>query len=506
MNKGMGVALYVSLAFGACAREEEAVMDKTYLDSTLAGAWYDAKPSRLKAELDEYLRNAQVDADPSVFAVVVPHAGYAYSGPCAAVGAKALAARPDVHRVVVLGFSHRVRLSNRISVPARETHYRSPLGETPLDTAALAELLKNPLFADVPETRLGENSVEMQLPLLQAALEGRDWTLVPITLGQLDAGARGQAAEALRPLMDDRTALVVSSDFTHYGPNFGYVPFRTNVAENLRQLDGGAMEKILAGDPDGFAAYCEDTGATICGQDAIGVLLRMLPRPFRARELAYDTSGRRTGDFGNSVSYAALAFYRDGKARKPESPAKQGFSAADRKALLALARQTLEHAFKGRKPTSLQDLGVTPTPAMNATMGGFVTLTIDGDLRGCIGEIFPRRALAEVVFDHALDAAFNDPRFPPLAASELPKVRIEISALTPPAPVASYRDIEIGKHGMVLELGNRSAVFLPQVASEQGWDLATTLTHLSHKAGLRPDAWQDPRARFTVFEAIVFHE
>ena len=79
--------------------------------------------------------------------------------------------------------------------------------------------------------------------------------------------------------MDDRTALVVSSDFTHYGPNFGYVPFRTNVAENLRQLDGGAMEKILAGDPDGFAAYCEDTGATICGQDAIGVLLRMLPHP-----------------------------------------------------------------------------------------------------------------------------------------------------------------------------------------------------------------------------------
>ena len=110
------------------------------------------------------------------------------------------------------------------------------------------------------------------------------------------------------------------------------------------------------------------------------------------------------------------------------------------------------------------------------------------------------------MLDHALDAAFNDPRFPPLTAQELQKVRVEISALTPPVPVASYQDIEIGRHGMVLELDGRSAVFLPQVAPEQGWDLATTLTHLAYKAGLPGNAWQDPRARFTVFEAVVFHE
>ena len=110
------------------------------------------------------------------------------------------------------------------------------------------------------------------------------------------------------------------------------------------------------------------------------------------------------------------------------------------------------------------------------------------------------------MLDHAIDAAFNDPRFPPLTAKEFGKIRIEISALTPPKPVASYRDIEIGKHGMVLELGGRSAVFLPQVAPEQGWDLATTLTHLAYKAGLPGDAWRDARAKFTVFEAIVFHE
>ena len=508
MIKRAWMMIGLLLATGACAREEEVPMKTTCMESTLAGSWYDADPARLRAELEGYLRNAKVEADPSIFAVVVPHAGYAYSGPCAAAGLKALSARQDLARVVVIGFSHRVRLPNQASLPARETHYRSPLGETPLDVEAIAALMKNPLFTDRPETRRGENSVELQLPLLQVALAGRDWKLVPVTLGQLDDDVRGQVAEALGALMDGKTGFVVSSDFTHYGPNFGYVPFRTNVEANLRKLDGGAVEKILAGDADGFAAYCEETGATICGQDSIGVLLRMLPAKFAAREIAHDASGRSTGDWENSVSYESLAFYGDGRPAKQENAKaeKKALSTEEKKILLALARKAIQQALDGKTPSDPEDLGVDPTPAMKRKMGGFVTLTIDGDLRGCIGEIFPRRALADVVLDHALDAAFNDPRFPPLTAKEFPKIHVEISALTPPVPVASYRDIEIGRHGMVLELGGRSAVFLPQVAPEQGWDLATTLTHLSYKAGLPGNAWQDPRARFTVFEAVVFSE
>ncbi len=288
-------------------------MNPIFMESTLAGAWYEADPRRLKAELEEYLRRAEVKEEAGLFAVILPHAGYAYSGPCAAAGAKALAANPNVRRVVVLGFTHRVRLPNAISVPARETRYRSPLGETPLDTAAIRGLMEHPLVGDVPATRRGENSVEMELPLLQVALGGREWSLVPVTLGQLDDGPRAEAATALTALMDAETALVVSSDFTHFGPSFGYVPFRRDIAENLRRLDEGAMERILAGDAEGFAAYCDETGATICGQDSIGVLLRMLPRRFKARALAYDTSGRITGDYENSVSYAALGFYREGQ-------------------------------------------------------------------------------------------------------------------------------------------------------------------------------------------------
>lgn len=512
MNKNMLLWLWVALATSAGAREGDVAMNTPCMESPLAGAWYEANPARLRAELQGYLDAADVTPDPTIFAVIAPHAGYAYSGPCAAVAIKALAARPNLTRVVVVGFAHRVRLAGRASVPAQETCYRSPLGETPLAVESIAALLKNRMFVDKFATRQGENSVEMMLPLLQVALTGRDWQLLPITLGQLDARGLDEVAAALAPLLDGQTGFVFSSDFTHYGPSYGYVPFRTNVAGNLRKLDGGAVAQIMAGDADGFAAYCVETGATICGQDSIGVLLRMLPDQFTARELFHDTSGRRTGDFNNSVSYEAIGFYGEGPSgRRPAPPPAAPAAAAplpeaDQQALLRMAREAITRALAGRPPANAKALGVDLSPAMQRTMGGFVTLTIGGELRGCIGEIFPRRALADVVVERAQDAAFRDPRFPPLTKKEFAQVHIEISALTPPEPVASYRTIEIGRHGMVLELRGRSAVFLPQVAPEQGWDLATTLTHLAHKAGLPGNAWQDPQASFTVFEAVVFHE
>jgi AmmeMemoRadiSam system protein A len=142
---------------------------------------------------------------------------------------------------------------------------------------------------------------------------------------------------------------------------------------------------------------------------------------------------------------------------------------------------------------------------MRTVMGAFVTLHKRGQLRGCIGEIFPRRALVEAVAEQAINAAFHDPRFPRLHAGELDEIDIEISALTPPHPVESYDEIVIGRHGVVLEKNGRSAVFLPQVAPEQGWGLEETLTHLALKAGLASSDWKSG-CRFEVFEAIVFGE
>jgi AmmeMemoRadiSam system protein A len=176
---------------------------------------------------------------------------------------------------------------------------------------------------------------------------------------------------------------------------------------------------------------------------------------------------------------------------------------ATREWLTALARQMVDAAVRlgGAPRQEPEGIGA----GARQVMGGFVTLTLDGELRGCIGEIAPTREIWRVVREQAVNAALHDPRFPPLSPEEAPRVRIEISALTAPEPVASWREIVLGRHGIVLTKGARSAVFLPQVPGEQGWDLETTLRYLSRKAGLAADAWEHD-ARFQVFEADVFGE
>ncbi len=506
------------LATPGCRASEDRDMTEhtSFMESNLAGQWYSADGARLRRELDGYLRAAPMPSHPAM-AAVLPHAGFLYSGPCAAAGARALAAWTGLRRVILLGFTHHVELPGQISLPSRDTAYRSPLGTVPLDRAALDALAaaEPGLFVDIPVTRHGENSVELIVPLLQAALDGRRWTLVPLTLGQLDADDLDAAAHVIAPLLDGHTAVVASSDFTHYGDRFGYTPFRDDIPARLSALDHGAIAPILAHDAAAFDAYCRETSATICGQDPIGLLLRLLPPTATGRELAYDSSGARTGEYDSCVSYAALAFDAP-SASKPSgesSPSSESSSStslplapSDKHTLLTLARTVIDEALHGDALTELDDMSLPLTPALRERRGAFVTLNIDGELRGCIGEILPRRPLVRVVADHALSAAFEDPRFPPLTAAEWPSVRIEISALTPPRPVGSWRDIQIGRHGMTLSLHGRMAVFLPQVAPEQGWDLETTLTYLARKAGLPSDAWRDPACRFTVFEAEVFHE
>jgi AmmeMemoRadiSam system protein A len=215
-----------------------------------------------------------------------------------------------------------------------------------------------------------------------------------------------------------------------------------------------------------------------------------------------------TNDNTNSVSYLAIAFtgaWKKGEPVETQNANDATLSDNDKDQLLKLARGTLEYVFKNGKPPAPADLGIEITPGMEQIMGAFVTLKENGQLRGCIGEIIPARPLYKAVIAQAVNAAFNDSRFPQVEASELPLIEIEISALTPSKPVASYKDIVIGKHGMTLEKRGRRAVFLPQVAPEQGWGIDETLTHLATKAGLAPNDWKEG-ASFTVFEAIVFHE
>lgn len=175
----------------------------------------------------------------------------------------------------------------------------------------------------------------------------------------------------------------------------------------------------------------------------------------------------------------------------------------DSRKLLEFARKVIA-ASLSRSPLP----PMPEVPGIHTLGACFVTLHDDlGRLRGCIGNIQAVESLGDNIRHNAINAAFNDPRFPRLSSTdELNTLTLEISVLSAPEEIASSNDFIVGKHGIILSNHGRSAVFLPQVAPEQGWDRQTTLEHLALKAGLPHDSWREASARFYVFEAFVFSE
>jgi len=186
-----------------------------------------------------------------------------------------------------------------------------------------------------------------------------------------------------------------------------------------------------------------------------------------------------------------------------ENMSTQSYSEEEKKYLLNLARKTIEGKILRQKLKKEE-----PSESLMAKLSCFVTIhTKSGQLRGCIGNILPFEPLYYNVIHNAENAAFNDPRFMPISSlEELNKLNIEISVLTQPQTITDTSEITLGKHGIILKNKGRSAVFLPQVATEQNWDLTTTLNHLSLKAGLTKKEWQNDDAEFQIFEAIIFKE
>jgi AmmeMemoRadiSam system protein A len=187
--------------------------------------------------------------------------------------------------------------------------------------------------------------------------------------------------------------------------------------------------------------------------------------------------------------------------RPAPSRASDPLPAADRQTLLALARRTITRYLE----SGMLALGRPASPGVERAQGAFVTLRKKGALRGCIGQMTPSGPLRRVVGAMAFAAAFEDPRFPKVRAAEMKDIEIEISLLTPFREVASAAAIVTGRDGVLLQKGRSSAVFLPQVATEEGWGREELLEHLCAKAGLAGGCWQSG-AKLSTFQAEVFRE
>lgn len=479
--------------------------EKLVFYSPLAGRWYSNNPEELTKTLKDFLAAVpEQKTSGNVIALIQPHAGYSYSGAVAAYGIKAL--NTQVKRVVILGPSHTAGIRDVITIPTA-THIATVLGEIPIDQEFADKLRQHSFCKFIPRAHITEHSVDIQLPLLQMVL--KDFKIVPVVVGQLSDSSVSEIAAALMPLLDKNTIIIASSDFTHYGKDYGYTPFPQDgqTAKNLTALDQEAINAITKREYKQFSEYLDRTEATICGQAPIKLLLKMLPPDSKGELIKYDTSGRMTGDFERSVSYASIVFSGSWQTPADSGPddTAAALTDAEKSALLALAGKVISEQLNGNKTPSPEKLLADISPGLNENRGVFVTLRCNGKLRGCIGEILPSRPLYQAVAAQALNAAFKDWRFSPVTDDELEELEIEISVLTPPQTVDSYRDIVVGRDGVILLKAGCTAVFLPQVAPEQGWSRDEMLDNLALKAGLSANAWRDG-AKFKTFQANIFND
>ncbi len=481
--------------------------------ATVAGQFYEKNPARLKKDLKEYLQNiSETDFLPKeshIQAIIVPHAGFPYSGMTAGKTFH-LAGKHKYKRIVLIAPSHYVGFTG-LALPSYDV-CSTPIGDICVDQKSIAKL-KGRNFVKNDDAHIHEHSLEVELPFIQTLFPGIP--IMPFVCGQINVQIAQQMVETLLPFWNDETLWVISSDFTHYGRQFGYLPFKENIQENLKELDLGAVNKILDFDLEGFDEYLNKTGATICGRNPIMLMLAvsLLAKnntdiESKAKLVEYTTSGEITGDYNHTVSYAGIVVYTDnshkevGKMNAHES--NENYTEKQKQEILSLVRNTIRNKFEKSRNITVS----ATSDYLAEERSCFVTLhTKGGALRGCIGHIMAFEPLYDNLKRNAVNAAFQDPRFTPLkSVEELETLKIEVSVLTPAKKIPSYNDIILGKHGIILKNSSRNAVFLPQVAPEQGWDLPTTLSHLSMKAGLSANAWELPETQFEVFEAIVFGE
>ena len=283
---------------------------ETSRPATLAGTWYPGAAVELARLVDNYLdAGPPAGADTSTLPAgrplmgLAPHAGYAYSGPVAGRLFGALRGH-TVRRLMILAPNHRVPL-DRPALSGAAT-YATPLGLVPVDTAAVGRLAAGGALVVDDHAHRQEHAVEIQLPLVQRCWPGRCPAIIPILVPHLDEDRRARAAAALAAERDTETFLLVSTDLTHYGAAYGYVPFTHDVPASLERLDSGALLRVLAGDGRALLEYGRHTGITMCGLEAAALALACgLPDGFESALLGYARSGDRNGDYTMSVSYAA---------------------------------------------------------------------------------------------------------------------------------------------------------------------------------------------------------
>lgn len=440
----------------------------------VAGSFYPGEPRALAVELDDLLGGVP-HLEPRLGfpkALIVPHAGYVYSGEIAARAYDELApARGTVSRVILLGPAHRVSVRG-LAAPGADA-FATPLGNVPVDREALRTVQDMPQVVTSDAAHAPEHCLEVQLPFLQKVLGA--FTLVPFAVGT--ASVR-EVAEVIERLWGGpETLIVVSTDLSHYHPY-----------REAKRIDGATLERVRS-----FATDIDHEEA--CGATPLNGLLSVAKkRQMSVQLLAACNSGDTAGGKGQVVGYGALAL-RQG----------EGVSQADAgSTLLSIARGSIEAEINKKTMVAPEDRWLAQGGA------SFVTLMCAGSLRGCIGSLEAVRPLGIDVAENARGAAFRDPRFGALTGQEWLQCQVEVSLLSAPKLLrfadedALLAQLCPGEDGVILESAGRRGTFLPQV-----WDALPEprqfMRELAKKAGLARDE-RFARCRVSRYRVIKWSE
>lgn len=454
-----------------------------------AGTFYPDNPAELSRMIQGFLETADpAQQEGRLFALILPHAGYGFSGPTAAAGFKLIQDKA-YKTVIIIGTGHRYSFSGVSVYP--EGIFRTPLGDLEVDKEFTRQLLnKDKEIFFQPRAFENEHSVEVQLPFLQKVLSG--FKIVPIVTGDCTLDVCKKLAELLKIAIGSRSDVLViaSTDMYH-----GYDYQEADTVDNL------TLSYLKNMDAEGLYYGLRERKLELCGGFGV-VSTIILAKDLGHKKLdvlKHTNSAMVTGKMVKgtwTVGYASCAIDK-------EEGGAALLNKNQRKRLLEIARGSIKTYLTTGKKTEISEAD----PVLLKEMGAFVTLNEGGRLRGCIGNIVARAPLYLTVRDMAVEAAVGDPRFPQVNLSELKDIEIEISALSPLERIDSAEKIKLGTHGVIVKKGFNSGVFLPQVATETGWSKEEFLSNLcSHKAGLSADAWKDKSTEVYIFTAEVFSE
>ncbi len=417
-------------------------------EPVVAGQFYPAVPGQLKQTIrgmvDEKVEKSEV------IGLVLPHAGYIYSGPV--VGAVLSRVKfKDTFIIMCPNHTGRGKLFSIMT----SGKWRTPLGEIEIDAELAKQILKDSRYLEEDTAaHLYEHAVEVQLPFLQYFQPGIKF--VPIVMAQGNSVTYKEIGRQLAQAVTSvkrETVIVASSDMNHYENQ-----------DVVKDKDNQAVEAMLNLDGDELLRRVERFDISMCGY---GPAVSMLTAArelgaSRAELVRYRTSGDETGDYSSVVGYAGIMVL----AMSP---------------VARLARETVElYVREGKLPT-VESVG----PEMQERAGVFVSIHKHGELRGCIGTFEPiTENVAQEIIANAVSSAIRDPRFTPITRNELADLDYSVDVLTQPVPVADKSKLDPKKYGVIVESGWKKGLLLPDLEGVNSVEQQIDICR--QKAGIYP--------------------